>query len=86
MKRPAPTVADGLIDTFTAGDVDDLARALRRALVRDENLAAAATLAERSTWQRVFCAELEAVRTLNPRRSRLNSPPTSRGASRPKSG
>lgn len=52
-ETPAPTVAEGLIDTFTAGDVD-LAWTLRRALAPDENLAAAAALAERSTWQRVF--------------------------------
>jgi len=82
-ETPAAAVADGLIDTFTAGDVIDLTRALRRALARDENLAAAAALAERSTWQRVFCAELEAVEKLNPHRPRPKSSPAAR---RPKSG
>jgi len=85
-ETPAAAVADGLIDTFTAGDVEDLARALRLALARGENLAAAAALADRSTWQRVFCAELAAVENSSRRRPRPNSPPTSHGPSTPKSG
>jgi alpha-1,6-mannosyltransferase len=61
---PAAAVADGLIDTFAAADVDDLVRAINRALVRPDEPATAAALAERSTWERVFEAELEALEAL----------------------
>jgi alpha-1,6-mannosyltransferase len=61
---PAAAVADGLIDTFAAADVDDLVRAIRRALARPDEPATAGALAERSTWERVFRAELEALRAL----------------------
>jgi alpha-1,6-mannosyltransferase len=58
---PAAAVADGLIDTFAAADVDDLVRAVGRALARPDEPDTAAALAERSTWEHVFEAELEAL-------------------------
>jgi alpha-1,6-mannosyltransferase len=64
---PAAAVADGLIDTFAAADVDDLVRAIDRALARPDEPGTAAALADRSTWEHVFEAELEALTNL-PRR------------------
>jgi alpha-1,6-mannosyltransferase len=64
---PAAAVADGLIETFAAADVGDLVRAISRAIARRDDPAAAAALGERSTWERVFEAELEALERLRGR-------------------
>jgi alpha-1,6-mannosyltransferase len=64
---PAAAVADGLIETFAAADVGDLVRAIGRALARRDDPAAAAALAERSAWERVFEAELDALEHLRGR-------------------
>jgi alpha-1,6-mannosyltransferase len=58
---PAAAVADGLIDTFAAADVDDLVRTIERALTRPDDPATAAALADRSSWEQVFETELEAL-------------------------
>jgi alpha-1,6-mannosyltransferase len=58
---PSTAVADGLIETFTAADVGGLVRAIDRAIVRPDEPATAAALAERSCWKRVFEAELAAL-------------------------
>jgi alpha-1,6-mannosyltransferase len=63
---PAAAAADGLIDTFAAGDVHDLARAIMTALKRPERPSAAAALAERSQWERIFADELETIQRLPP--------------------
>jgi alpha-1,6-mannosyltransferase len=64
---PAATAASGLIETFAGGDVDDLRRAINRALARTDDLERAGELAERSTWERVFATELEALERLRDR-------------------
>ena len=61
---PSVQAAGGLIETFTPAHVDDLARAISRALARPDDRAAATALAERSTWESVFAAELEALEKL----------------------
>jgi alpha-1,6-mannosyltransferase len=61
---PSTRVADGLIETFTPADVDDLVRAVGRAIGRDDRTAVAEALAERSTWERVFATEVEELRRL----------------------
>jgi glycosyltransferase involved in cell wall biosynthesis len=61
---PSTAVADGLIETFTAADVGGLVRAIDRALARRDEPATAAALAARSSWTRVFEAELEALSRL----------------------
>jgi alpha-1,6-mannosyltransferase len=61
---PAVTVADGLIDTFTAGSVPDLRRAISRALDRADESATAAALSQRLTWERVFADEIDALEKL----------------------
>ena len=63
---PAAAVANGLIETFAAGDVHDLARAIMTALERPERLSAAAALAERSRWERIFADELAAIERVPP--------------------
>ena len=47
-----------------ATDVADLARAIEPPLARPDDPATAAALADRSTWPRVFEAELEALERL----------------------
>ena len=64
---PAAAVADGLIETFAAADVDELVRAIGRALARADDPSTAAALAERSSWERVFEAELESLERLRGR-------------------
>ena len=61
---PSAAVADGLIETFAAADTRDLARAISRALARPGDPATALALAERSSWDRVFEAELESLERL----------------------
>jgi alpha-1,6-mannosyltransferase len=61
---PSTRVADGLIETFRGEDVDDLARAIERALARPDRSEAAAELAARSSWERVFEDELAALERL----------------------
>jgi alpha-1,6-mannosyltransferase len=61
---PSAAVADGLIETFAAADTHDLARAITRALARPGDPATALTLAERSSWERVFEAEFDALERL----------------------
>jgi alpha-1,6-mannosyltransferase len=58
---PAVASADGLIETFAATDVADLVRAIERTLARPDEPAVAAALAGRSTWEKVFAAELAAL-------------------------
>jgi alpha-1,6-mannosyltransferase len=64
---PAAAVADGLIETFAAADVGDLCRTIDRALARRDDASVAAALAERSTWGRVFDAEMGALERLQRR-------------------
>jgi alpha-1,6-mannosyltransferase len=61
---PAAAVADGLIETFAAADVGDLVRAIGRALTRRDDPATAAALAARSSWERVFEEEIDALERL----------------------
>jgi alpha-1,6-mannosyltransferase len=61
---PAAALASAAIDTFRAGDPADLERAIQRARRREPDLAGAARLAERHSWDRVFTAELEDLRRL----------------------
>jgi alpha-1,6-mannosyltransferase len=64
---PAATSAGGLIETFAGGDVEDLRRAISRALARTDDPERAEELAARSTWERVFATELEALERLRNR-------------------
>jgi alpha-1,6-mannosyltransferase len=61
---PAAAVAGALVERFEPKDPGDLLRAVERALAREADAAAAAALAERHTWARVFEAELEGLRSL----------------------
>jgi alpha-1,6-mannosyltransferase len=63
---PSVALARDLIETFAAGDVDDLRRAIDRSLARADDLAAAATLAKLHTWEGVFADELAAISKLRP--------------------
>jgi alpha-1,6-mannosyltransferase len=79
---PAAAVADGLIETFAAADVDDLVRAIDRALSRADAPTTAAALAERSTWRRVFEAEIDALERLRGRFAVTRAAPARRAAAR----
>jgi alpha-1,6-mannosyltransferase len=68
---PSSWISDGLIETFRAADVAGLVDAVGRAEGRMDRAAAAAAVADRSSWERVFQLELESLRELTPRRSRL---------------
>ena len=61
---PSSGVSDGLIETFSAADVDGLVSAIRRAEAREDRAGIAAGLAERSRWKRVFELELADLRDL----------------------
>ena len=61
---PSAAVSDGLIETFRAADIADLARAIDRALARTDDPATAAALADRCEWPRVFEAELAELKRL----------------------
>ncbi len=61
---PSAHVAAPLVETFTAKDPVDLARAIERALARPGDAPASLTLAEQLTWPRVFEAELADLRRL----------------------
>jgi alpha-1,6-mannosyltransferase len=62
---PAAHVAGRLVEPFEPKDPRDLLRALEVALDREVDASAAAALAERYTWERVFEAELEGLRSLS---------------------
>jgi alpha-1,6-mannosyltransferase len=64
---PSGGMSDGLIETFPAADVERLVDSIRRAERRTDRAPAAAALADRSRWERVFDIELE---ELTRRRSR----------------
>ncbi len=55
---PSAAIAGPLVHTFEAEDPEDLERAIERAITTAPSSAAAAKLAERLTWKRVFTAEL----------------------------
>ena len=61
---PAAALVDTAIDTFRPGDAPDLLDAIERARRRVPDLPAAARLAERHRWDRVFEAELRDFRRL----------------------
>ena len=61
---PAAYVAAPLVEMFTPKDPKDLLRAIDRALARPADVAAAAALASRMSWQGVFEAELHALERL----------------------
>jgi alpha-1,6-mannosyltransferase len=61
---PAVAACDGLVETFAAGDIPALARAITRALARPDRPAEATALAERSSWARVFKDELREFKKL----------------------
>ncbi|MGI8595538.1 MAG: glycosyltransferase [Solirubrobacteraceae bacterium] len=62
----APSVGQlgTLVDTFASGDVEGLGAAIERARSRPRDLAAAASLAKRSSWPAVFEAELSDLERL----------------------
>jgi len=55
---PSARIAGPLVHTFKAADPKDLGRAIERAITAEPSPAAAAKLAERLSWKRVFTAEL----------------------------
>jgi glycosyltransferase involved in cell wall biosynthesis len=59
----APLVGE-LAETFRPGDSADLARAIDRARAKPQDVAAAARLSERFSWQRAFESELADLRRL----------------------
>jgi alpha-1,6-mannosyltransferase len=61
---PAAAVAGSLVERFEPKDPRDLLRAVEVSLASRADAAAAAALAERYTWARVFEAELERLRSL----------------------
>jgi alpha-1,6-mannosyltransferase len=61
---PAAAVAGALVERFEPKDPRDLLRAVEASLGRERDAAAAAALAERHTWARVFDTELEGLRSL----------------------
>lgn len=67
---PSAAVADGLIETYAAADVGGLVRAISRAIERPDEPATATALADRSCWRRVFEAELDELRRLDPTTAR----------------
>jgi alpha-1,6-mannosyltransferase len=79
---PAAAVADGLIETFAAADVDDLVRTIGRALTRRDDPTTARALAERSSWERVFEAEIDALEGLRGNAGRRFARSAARAASR----
>jgi hypothetical protein len=56
---PSARLAPDLVETFAAADPEDLLRAIDRARSRAPRTAAAAELAERLSWRRVFAAEFD---------------------------
>jgi alpha-1,6-mannosyltransferase len=61
---PAAAVAGPLVEPFEPKNPRDLLRALQVSLARETDASTAAALAERHTWDRVFEAELEGLRSL----------------------
>ena len=61
---PAAAVAGPLVQTFSAKDPVDLARAIDRALATPLDLAAAAALGVSMSWERVFESELVDLKRL----------------------
>jgi alpha-1,6-mannosyltransferase len=61
---PAADVAGALVERFEPKNPRDLLRAVERSLASARNARAAAALADRYTWERVFASELEALRLL----------------------
>jgi glycosyltransferase involved in cell wall biosynthesis len=61
---PAAAVAGPLVETFEPKNPRDLLRAVEASLATERDAAAAAALAGRCSWPRVFAAELEAIRRL----------------------
>ncbi len=56
---PAAALLGGLVETFPPGDSARLMRAIERARRRSPDPAAAAAIAVRHSWERVFAAELD---------------------------
>ena len=52
------------MERFRAKDPRDLLRAIEAALASERDVAAAAALADRYTWERVFESELAALQAL----------------------
>jgi alpha-1,6-mannosyltransferase len=67
---PSAYVAAPLVETFESGNASDLLRAIERARAAEPDLAAAAALADRYTWESVFTAELEDLTELIEARGR----------------
>jgi alpha-1,6-mannosyltransferase len=61
---PSACLLGGAVDTFRAGDTDDLLRAIERARRRVPDLAGAARLAARHTWENTFAQELSDLERL----------------------
>jgi alpha-1,6-mannosyltransferase len=61
---PSAVLLDGLVDTFRAGNVSDLLATIERARDRPTDLAAAAALVTRHSWESALSAELADLRSL----------------------
>jgi alpha-1,6-mannosyltransferase len=64
---PAAWIDPGLVETYEAKSVPELAAAIERALAKPGDAARAAALGESLTWERVFAAELEEFAKLRSR-------------------
>ena len=63
-RTPAASLLAGSVETFTAGDPADLARAIGRARRRTPDLADVVMLAARHSWEAAIAAELADLRAL----------------------
>ena len=61
---PSAALLGGVVDTFRAGDCDDLLHAIERARTRAPDLPAATTLAAHHSWEAALSAELDDLRRL----------------------
>lgn len=61
---PSAALAGPLVETFAPGDGASMVAAIQRALGEEPDLAAAADLAARLTWERAFSAEVADLRAL----------------------
>ena len=62
---PATAAMEGMVRTYRPGDVDDLLAQIEAARAAPPDLAAARALADRSTWDAAFAAELRDLRALS---------------------